>query len=446
MLHVTSGNPKHAISRRTFLRAGFLGIAGLSLADLLRLRGQAAENGKSLKDTAILLIWLNGGPSHIDLYDLKPNAPAEYRGACKPIKTNVPGMDISELLPEQAKRMDQLALVRSLTHTTNDHAAGAAWMMTGYFGPTFERPEAMYPSAGSIVAKLRGANQTGLLPYVSLGGGGHHTAYAGASYLGVAHSPFPVHGDPSKADFRVHNLRLAPAIAAERLDDRRALLSSFDTMRRELDNSGTAAGLDKYQQEAYQLITSPRAQQAFDIAGEDAATRDRYGRNSWGQSVLLGRRLVEAGVTFVTVSLSDPKGGWDHHENIAPRIKAMATDYDRALTALLQDLTERGLYERVAVCVCGEFGRGPLLTRDAGRDHWGKAGFGLFGGAGLKTGVVVGATTAKGEEPKDRPLGPGDVLGTLYHVLGIDTKQSFEDKTGRPHPILNHGAAIAELI
>jgi hypothetical protein len=262
----------------------------------------------------------------------------------------------------------------------------------------------------------------------------------------VAHNPFHVGGDPNAGNFRVENLRLSPAVSTDRLDNRRELLKSFDTMRRDTDASGTAAGLDKYQQAAYDLITSPRAQQAFDLAREPAPLREHYGRHNWGQSILLARRLVEAGVSFVTVSLSDPKGGWDHHENIAPRIKDMADLYDRALTALIEDLCSRGLYERVCVCVCGEFGRGPLLTRDAGRDHWGKAGFALFGGGGLKTGQLIGSTTSKAEQPKDRPLGPGDVLGTLYHVLGIDTKQTFEDESGRPHPVLNDCEAIAELI
>jgi hypothetical protein len=439
----TSDRSPGGVSRRSFLRAGFLGVAGLSLVDWLRLKCQAAD--RPARETAVILVWLNGGPSHIDLYDLKPNAPVEYRGAYRPVATRVPGVSISELLPRQGKLMDRLTLVRSLAHTTNDHAAGAAWLMTGSFGPTFERPAPTVPSVGSYVARLRGPCQEGMPPYVTVGGGAHQP-YWGPSYLGPAYSPFTVHGDPNSAAFRVENLRLSPGVNTQRLDDRRALLGAMDTMRRDLDTSGAAAGLDRFQRAAYDLITSPRAQQAFELTREPEPLRERYGRNSWGQSVLLARRLVEAGVTFVTVSLSDPKGGWDHHENIAPRIKEMGQVYDQALAALVEDLCDRGLYDRVCVCVCGEFGRGPLLTRDAGRDHWGKAGFALLGGAGLKTGQVVGSTTAKGEEPKDRPVGPGDLLATLYHVLGIDTRQNFEDRTGRPLPVLATGDPIIELV
>jgi hypothetical protein len=209
-----------------------------------------------------------------------------------------------------------------------------------------------------------------------------------------------------------------------------------------VDRSGALDSLDKFQREAYELISGPAARKAFDLDAEDPRVRDRYGRHTWGQSTLLARRLVEAGVTFVTVHM----GGWDHHAAIAPAMKGVLPILDRAVAGLVSDLSERGLYDRVALCVCGEFGRTPRVNPSAGRDHWGEAGFCLLGGGGLKTGVVVGSTTAKGEQPRDRPVRPEDMLATLYHVLGVDTRQTFTDRSGRPHPVLPVGEPIAELV
>lgn len=432
------------LHRRSILKAGVLGLSGLSLPDLYRLRAQAAEAGTPARDTAVIFVFLDGGPPHLDMYDLKPAAPREYRGAFRGIETNVPGIEIGELLPEQARHMDRLAVIRSFTHTTSDHIAGTAWLMSGYFGPTFERQEATYPAAGSIVARLREEQSKTIPPYVSISNGDR--GYMGAAYLGVAYDPFRVSSDPNSASFAVENLKLASSLSIARLDNRRKLLAGLDRMRRDSDVHGTAIAMDKFQQRAHDIVTGPQAQKAFDLSREDEKTRDRYGRHTWGQRMLLARRLVEAGVSFVTVTMSTPQGGWDLHENLEPRLREMAPIYDRALAALLEDLTERGLYDRVAVCVAGEFGRSPVITRDVGRDHWGRAGFALLGGAGLKGGQVIGSTTSKGEEPKDRPVGPEDILATLYRVLGIDTRVSFLDNSGRPHRILNAGEPIRELI
>jgi hypothetical protein len=438
------------LSRRSFLKAGFLGAAGLSLPDWLTLKARAAESGQSTRDTAVILIWLDGGPTHLDMYDLKPEAPAEYRGTLKPIRTNVPGIDICEYMPEQAKVMDKLAIVRSMSHTTGDHYAGAHWMLTGYFGSTAANLDPMYPSAGSIAAKVRGANRAGLPAYVAVphaASVGLVPGYNSAAYLGTTYNPFQTGGDPNSPHFSVHNLTLPGGVSLAQLEDRKTLLGSFDTLRRDIDRSGSLDSLDKFQREAYELISGPAARRAFDIGSEDPRLRDRYGRHNWGQSCLMARRLVEAGVTFVTVHM----GGWDHHAGIFPAMKSLLPIVDRAVAALVRDLSERGLYDRVALCMCGEFGRAPRLTAfpgqpGVGRDHWGEAGFVLMGGGGLKTGLVVGSTTAKGERPKDRPVSPADMLATLYHVLGIDTTQTFTDRSGRPHPILNGGQPIAELV
>jgi hypothetical protein len=441
-----SGNDRHrycdGLSRRSFLQAGLLGAAGLALPDFLRAKAQAAQ---SSRDTAVIMIWLDGGPTHMDMYDVKTQAPAEYRGAMKTTRTNVPGIEICDLMPEQAKVADKLAIVRSLHHTTGDHFAGAHWMLTGYLGSTAANMDPMYPSAGSITAKMRGANRPGLPAYVAVpfaASVGLNPGYNSAAYLGNAFNPFQTRSDPNSPSFSVRNLTLPGGLTLAQLEERRQLLSSFDTLRRDIDRTGALDSLDKFQQEAYEMISGPAARAAFDISKEDPRLRDKYGRHTWGQSCLLARRLVEAGVTFVTVHM----GGWDHHSGIEAAMKNVLPITDRAIAGLVSDLGERGLYDRVAICVCGEFGRTPRVNRDAGRDHWGQSGFCVLGGGGLKTGLVVGSTTDKGEYPKDRPVSPEDMLATLYHVLGVDTKQVFVDKAGRPHPVLNKGEPIAELI
>jgi hypothetical protein len=433
------------LTRRSFLQAGVFGLAGLTLPDLLRHKADAAQKGKSTKDTAVILIWLDGGPTHLDTYDLKPAAPVAYRGPFKGIKTNVAGIEICSLLPNQAKVMDKLAIVRSLNHTTGDHFEGAHWMLTGYQGSNAARLDPMFPSAGSITAKVRGANKSGMPAYVAVpyaASVGLVPGYNSAAYLGTSYNPFQTGGDPNGPGFSVQNLKLPGGLTIAQLQNRRKLLASFDTLRRDIDRSGTLDSLDKFQREAYQMISGPAARKAFDISKEDPRVRDRYGRHTWGQSCLLARRLVEAGVTFVTVHM----GGWDDHGAIEQAMKYKLPLLDRALAGLVDDLSKRGLYEKVALCVCGEFGRTPLINPSAGRDHWGQSGFALLGGGGLKTGKAVGSTTAKGEAPKDNPVGPDDLLATLYHVLGIDTTQTFTDKTGRPHPILNSGKPVEDLI
>jgi hypothetical protein len=357
----------------------------------------------------------------------------------------VPGIQICELMPRQAQVMDKLAIVRSLHHTTGDHFAGAHWMLTGYHGSNAARLDPMYPSAGSITARLRGANRPGLPAYVAVplaSSVGLNPGYNSAAYLGTAYNPFQTGSDPNNPNFSVQNLRLPNGVTLAQLEERRSLLRTFDTLRRDIDRSGTMESMDRFEAQAYEMISGPAAREAFDISREDPRLRDRYGRHNWGQSTLLARRLVEAGVTFVTVHM----GGWDDHARIEQAMRNKLPILDRALATLVEDLSERGLAGRVAVCVCGEFGRTPRINQDAGRDHWGQSNFVVFAGGGLRMGQAIGATTSRGEYPRERAVTPGDMLATLYHVLGIDTHVTFTDNSGRPHPVLHQGTLIRELV
>ncbi len=427
------------ISRRGFLRVGFLGLAGLSLADHLRLQAAARQEGKPTRDTAVILLWLGGGPSHLDMYDLKPEAPAEFRGEFKPIRTSVPGIQIGEHLPLEAKVMKRMAIVRSAWHTNAGHGMGSHWMLTGYV-PTIEINDNLHPSCGSVVAHMRGANAARVPAYVCLPS---PPPSANAAYLGVACNPFSPRSDPSSPGFQVRDLELPGRVNLSRFRNRRELLRGMDDLRKDVDIAGAGEGFDRFYREAFDIVTSKATRQAFDIHREDVRVRDRYGRDSWGQSALLARRLVEAGVTYVTVNM----GGWDTHGNNFESLKkSLLPRYDRALAALVDDLSQRGLDRKVLVMSYGEFGRTPRINKDAGRDHWPNAMSVVFAGGGLKMGQVVGSTDAKAENPKTRPCSVGDVLSTMYHVLGIDYRHEFHDAARRPLPILNEGKPIAELV
>jgi hypothetical protein len=435
------------VSRRGFLKAGVLTATGLTLADVLRLRARAAEKGLSSPDTACILLFLDGGPSHIDTYDLKPDAPMEYRGQFGAIRTTLVGVSVCEHLPQQARIMDKLAVLRSLAHKANDHVNGPHQMLTGYYGSEVQRNLApMYPSAGSITARLRGPNRPGVPPYVCVpwgeSFGNQRPGYFGAAYLGVQYNPFDAGGDPNTPGFRVRDLQPAPEVDAKSLEDRRALLKFFGERRRRFDTNGLMEGMDKFDQQAFEMVTGPVAQAAFDLSREEPRRRDRYGRTSIGQSCLLARRLVEAGVTFVTIRDS----GWDHHGDVFNGLKRKLPPLDRAVAALVEELHERGLHEKVVVAMFGEFGRTPKVNGSAGRDHWCEAQFAVLSGGGLKTGQVIGSTNSRGERPKDRPLGPEDLWATLYRVLGIDTDVEFVNQSGRPVKVLPSNQPIAELV
>jgi len=435
-------------SRRDFLRVGSLGLAGLSLADVLRAKAAGATTSGRAK--SVILYWLDGGPSHIETYDPKPHAPAEFRGPFSAISTAAPGIQLCEQLPGHARVMDRVSLARSVYHNHGDHFAAAHWMLTGYLGSNAQDLEPKFPSAGSIVAKLRGANRPGMPAYVAVPYSmtiGRRPGYNSAAYLGVPYNPFDVGSDPNDANFRVQNLDYATGLSLGRLNDRRGLVADLDRYRGAADREGLMDGLDRFGQEAFQMVTGEAARRAFDISREDPRLRDRYGRHVYGQSALLARRLVEAGVTFVTIH----NGGWDHHWNLERGMKNRLPTFDQSVSTLIEDLDQRGMLDDTLVLVMGEFGRTPRMNDGRGegtpgRDHWGGVMSVLIGGGGLKGGEVVGASNPRGERPAERPILPADILATLYRVMDVDLTTQFHDRSGRPIPINNNGQVIHELI
>jgi hypothetical protein len=430
-------------TRRTFLRAGFLGLGGLTLGHLARLRAVAAAPDKA-PPTSVILFWLGGGPSQFETYDPKPESPAEIRGVFAPIQTTVPGLHFCELLPLQARLMNQLAVVRSIAHTTTNHAVGWEWLLTGYevASASDSSPPAVYPSLGSVTARLRAAQQPGVAPYVLLNE--RKLGYHGATYLGQASNPYiPMAAGEGKG--KTGNpaaLTLAEGLTVERLHDRIALLQQVDRLRASADSTGALDGVDQYRRQAVGILTSPAFRNALDLEREPDKTRQRYGPNALCQHALLARRLVEAGVSFVTVS----HDVWDDHGELPRKIRDHTPPFDRAFTTLIQDLSERGLLDRVLVAAFGEFGRTPVINKDAGRDHWPRVMSAALVGGGLRSGVVVGKSNGRGEEPVDTPLGPEDLLATIYHVLGIDHHQTFLDRLNRPVAILPKGEPIRQLV
>ncbi|MFO0914437.1 MAG: DUF1501 domain-containing protein [Pirellulales bacterium] len=428
------------MARRSFLQIGGLTLGGLTLADMLRYESQLHASERPANRKAVILIYLAGGPSHIDMYDLKPKAPAEFRGEFRPIGTNVAGIEICEHLPRQAQVMDKMAIVRSAYHTNAGHGMGSQWMITGW-QPTIEVNDNIYPSAGSVVAKMRGANEPGLPAYVTLPG---RTPFNKAAYLGAEFNPFSPDSDPNQDGFQVRNLKLPGRVATERLGRRRELLNQLDDVRRDIDSKGDMQGLDKFYRDAMEMVTNDKAQRAFKIQDEETKVREMYGRHDLGQSCLLARRLVEAGVTFVTVQTG---GGWDTHgDNFNSLKNQLLPKYDQAVAALVQDLADRGLDRDVLVISYGEFGRTPRINGTAGRDHWPGAMSVLFAGGGLRMGQTIGATSDKAEFPIEKPYTPGCVLATMYHTLGIDHHHVFYDQARRPLAILSEGQPIPELL
>jgi len=427
------------MSRRSFVRAGALGVGALTLPDLLALRAKAAEAGKPLPKTSVIFVELAGGPTHFETYDPKPNAPQEYRGPLGVIATNQPGVYFSELMVEQAKIMDRLAVIRSIHHDSSSHGTSSHLTQTGYYLRNRQNRDNDMPCIGSVASRIRGANQKGVPAYVALQ---RTMRFGNAAHLGKGFNPFNVKGDPNRDNFQVDNLGLSSSLNAERLDDRRSLLGQIDRQRELADTEGVAESIDKFTGDAFDLVTGGAAQRAFDINTEPDEVRDRYGRNRTGQEFLLARRLIEAGVTFVSVRV----GSWDDHRGIADRMRSKGPNYDRALATLVSDLHERGIDRDVMVVAMGEFGRTPKVNRNAGRDHWGQVMSVLLAGGGLKTGQIVGASNPKGEVPADNPYRPENVLAMLYRHLGIDASRTFPDLSGRPRYLLERRELIEELI
>jgi hypothetical protein len=467
--------PKHCpgpVSRRSLLQAGALGLSAFGLADLLKLRAEAASVPGAESDSAIIFIWLPGGPPHMEMYDLKPDAPADYRGEFRPISTNVPGLEVCEHLPLHAKIADKFTIVRSVAHEFADHGGGHKRFLTGRIPATPVDTVNDSPMVGSIVAKVRGKRNLGIPNYVAGTDAGRSDidVFAfGSAYLGPETHPFTVVGDPSAPKFAVQNLSLSREMEG-RLDDRVSLLSGLDRIRRNVDARGTMLAVDEFNARAVALLTSDKAREAFDLSREPQAVRERYGIHPWGQRALMARRLVEAGVSFVTMVMENciapgkpmPRElvyNWDSHAvncHIFKDALVRLPIYDRTITALIDDLYSRGLEKRVLLVVTGEFGRTPRITpsigtqtgvMQPGRDHWPQAMSFLVSGGGMRTGQVVGSTNARGEHPKDHPLTPNDLWATVYRHLGIDYNNiSYPDHRGRPMPILPFGGPIAELL
>ena len=452
MLRLYGGGARDCdgVTRRSFLQAGVLGLGGLAIPDLLRLRAGGATD-PTKRGRSVILFWLSGGPGHMETWDPKPDAPREFRGPFGAIPTSVPGVHFSELMPEQASRMDRLAILRTVNHGTGDHTKGNHWMLTGFEGPAFNAPDnevQRRPAMGSAVARVLGPRSQGLPPYVAVPHlrGGTDNLFHYAAYLGGYANPFIVESDPNTPAFRVKNLVLPKGVSLDRLADRRRVLESMDQLRR--DNDHALRDLDAYYHRAFDMLSGKEVTRAFDINAEPDVLRDRYGRHTFGQSALLARRLVEAGTPFVTVNCVP----WDHH-GTKPQLKTeegarkLIPPLDRAIAALIDDLVARGMFDSTLVVAMGEFGRTPRMNRDAGRDHWGNTFSVLMACGSMRMGQVIGRSSRRGEYVLDRPISPQDVASTVYHHLGIDGRSlAFEDHTGRPTYLIEKGDPIQELI
>lgn len=433
--------------RRSFVKAGILGSLGLSLPELLR-AGTPAKRVHS-----VIILWMRGGPSHIDMWDMKPDAPEEFRGEFKTIPTNVAGVRLCELLPLSARMMDKWAIVRSLNHHDAGHSTGDQICFTGYnAGPSPD--ENIHPSCGSIVSKQLGHLSPTVPPYVMIP---KMVPGTGSAYLGVAHKPFETMADPGDATkpFKLPNFDLPQGITLEQVGDRKGLMRSFDAIRRDVDGSGQMDAADKFQRQAWDILASDKVRDAFDMGQESQSLKDRYGNAplfdpkdptrcgcpAWSQRLLLARRLVEAGVRLVTVDLR----WWDTHVKGFESLKLGFLDrWDRAYTALIEDLEQRGLLQTTLVLAWGEFGRTPRVNKDAGRDHYPNVFSAAFAGGGVRGGTVVGESDAKAALPKANPKTPQDVLATVYRHLGVDTGVDYM-MNGRPIRTLPGGKPIDEL-
>lgn len=435
------------IDRRDFLRIGTVGLLGfnLGLPALLAQQARTAANGGSKSDVSLILVFLKGGLSTIDTFDLKPDAPSDIRGEFKSIPTNVPGIRIGELLTKTARQMDKFSLIRSFGHRNADHGPADHYMLTGYhplagFNPNL-KPNNQFPSHGSIIAHKLGPRGS-VPPYVCLP---MMHASAGSAYLGAAAVPFVIEADPSSPGFSVPDLAPPITLDASRLAARRELLSKVDRYQNqaEVAANASARSVSVFGQKAFDLMTSPAAKRAFDISAEPDKLRDEYGRNTLGQSCLMARRLVEAGVRCVTIDHSN----WDtHFDNFGVLKNQLLPKLDGAIATLFRDLADRGLLNKTMVIVSGEFGRTPRINKDAGRDHWSKCFTVAVGGGGIKGGRVVGTSDAWAQEPAENPYGPEDLSATMYQLLGINPKDELRTPEGRPVAVSNGGRIIQELV
>jgi len=429
----------HVFNRRTLLKSGCLMLSGFTLSDILRLRDASAQAGKSPEDTSVIFVTLGGGPSQFETFDPKPEAPIEYRGPFSPITTSVAGVQFCELLPQLAASLNDIAIVRSVHHEQASHIAMHI-IETGYdLQDSANARTGEMPSVGSVVSRVRGRNPSGIPGYVVMP---RLFAYAGPHWLGSEHQYFAVRDDPNADDFKVDNIELNEKLDVRRLQDRRGLSNRLDRLETVRDLAGDADALDAFSQQAIDLITGDKAREAFDIHREPDTLRDRYGRNSLGQRMLLARRLVEAGVPFVKVRMGD----WDDHEKLSDRITKRAPMFDMGLSTLIDDLRQRGMSRNVLVVAMGEFGRTPRINAKAGRDHWPAVNSVLLAGGRFRMGQVIGSTDAKAARVADAPYRPQNILATVYGHLGIDSAMTFPDYSGRPRYALEERREIRELL
>jgi hypothetical protein len=417
-------------TRRDFLRVGGLGAMGLG--GLMQARSAvAAASGQSASQTSVVWLWLGGGPTHVETFDPKMTAPVEYRSVTGEVKTRIPGVSLGGNFQQMAQVADKMAFVRSFNHGNSGHGGGTHWVMTGYNNRGIDNGGLpSRPSIGSIASKSRGPNHrdTGMPTYVRIGGIGSD----GPAFLGTPYAPFGSSGDAR------NNMNLQTGV--ERLEDRRGLLSGLDRLRRTSDRSGVVEGLNAFEQQAFNLVLG-KAPRAFDLKQEDPRTVAKYG-SGLGSSLLMARRLCEAGCGFVTMSY----GGWDMHSNIVGAMNGRGPVVDRAVSAFVDDVSQRGLSDRILLVITGEFGRTPKINRNKGRDHWAPLSTLALSGGGLRMGQAVGESDDKAYRPKTDPVTPQDLMATVFHVLGIDPQIQFTDPGGRPVSMIDDGVAIASLV
>jgi uncharacterized protein (DUF1501 family) len=418
-------------TRRDFLKVGTLGLTGLSLPGLLAARANAAQDGKSIKDTSVVWLYLSGGATHVETFDPKMSAPSEIRSVTGEVTTSLPGVTIGGTFPKMAAVAGKMAFVRSFAHRNSGHGGGTHWLMTGYDNRMIDNGGLpTRPSLGAITSRVRGANHpvTGMPTYVRLNGIGSD----GPAFLGTAYAPFDPNGQASR--------NLALTLKEDRLQDRRELLTDLDRFRKDADATGLMNGLTAFESQAFNLILGT-APEAFNVKKEDQKTVERYGKGL-GQQMLIARRLCEAGCGFVTINY----GGWDMHGQIEQAMKRRAPELDQAVAAFLDDLSYRGLSEKILLVITGEFGRTPRVNRNAGRDHWAPLSTLALAGGGLRMAQVVGESSAKLDVPKSKPISPQDLMATVFHVLGIEPRTQFVNPQGRPVFMVEDGQAIQELV
>ncbi len=427
------------ITRRDLLKVGAVTFLGLTLPEFLALKADAAGTNvatgkaKATRDPSVILLWMGGGPSHVDTFDPKPKADVSIKGPFEAMETNVDGIFIGENLPKLSRVMDKMAILRSVSHGDGAHERAQHYMQTGYLPlPTME-----FPSYGAVIAHEKGIANN-LPPYVTMLGGSEGM---GAGFLGGSLNPFYA-GNPADGNYRVQDLTLPGGVTPSRLDRRRRLLAAIDSLKGA--KSDAVRSMDTFVDRAYGLVTSKQSQMAFEIGREDPKLRDEYGRSGFGQSCLMARRLVESGVRFVTITM----GGWDTHDNNFGQLKNnVLPDLDRGMSALIRDLSSRGMLENTLVVWMGEFGRTPTINKNMnpGRDHWPNAMSVVMAGGGVKGGQVIGSTDERGMGPALRPIHVEDIAASLYHAVGLDPNKEYVTPTGRPIRLANDGSVIHEL-